>query len=327
MSEFRIEFRSYNVGSGQRLGPVGAGFAHNFLVLVEVLPSGETRRVAELHGESVDPKTKDVLSFDAWGRGQLRVNRYDDHETDYYRGSHDNPKFVLFRGSEKEVKERFAWAEQEGRWIDDQNFRYDWKGLNSNSAANTIARAAGFNVTGQPIDRRTGGHLPAPSREVDLRDAAGRPRDPDEIIWMERINGYGHEDQQPAAPKREAPPYDGPELPRRGAAPGTITPVSYSLGFENARRFADEHRFDPRAEPALSWEQNRIISAWVERVLAPAVAYAQLPKGLAGDVLDHAAATTAHDAGLVLQQALNRFAGAAAFGARRPPSPTARRSA
>ena len=96
-------------------------------------------------------------------------------------------------------------------------------------------------------------------------------------------------------------------------------PASYRLGFENARHFADEHRFDPIAQPAPSPEQNRIISAWVERTLAPAVAHARLPRALADDVLDHAARVTPHDAALALQQGLNRLAGAVEFG-RTPPA-------
>lgn len=195
MSEFRLEFRNYNVGADKMLGPVGSGFAHNFLVLVEVRPDGTARRIAELHGED--------------DKGQLKVNVFDEKKrSQYYRDSENHPKFVLFRGSEQEARERFAWARKEGEWINDQNFRYRITGLNSNSAANTMARAAGFNVTSQPEDR-TGRapSLPAPSREIDLRDSAGRPRDADEIIWMERINGYGHQDGQPAAPHRQAPPF------------------------------------------------------------------------------------------------------------------------
>ena len=322
MSTYRIEFRTYNVGADGALGPLGTGFAHNFLVLVEVLPNGDTRRIAELHGESRDPKTKALIGFDLSGRGQLEVKRYND-ESHYYRDSENHPKFALFTGSEKEASERFAWAQREGNWITAQKFQYRLRTQNSNSATRTMARATGFDVTSQPMDRETGSEVPAPGRDLDLRDAAGRPRDPDEIIWMERINGYGikEKDRRTAPPQREFPSYEAPgrALPRRGAAPAGGTPASYSLGFENARRFADEHRFDPRAEPALSVEQNRIISTWVERVLAPAVAHAQLPKALGGDVLDQAARATPHEAGLALQQGLNRLAGAPEFG-RTPPA-------
>jgi hypothetical protein len=46
VSEFRIEFRSYNVGADHGLGATGTGAAHNFLALVEVLPGGSTHRRA-----------------------------------------------------------------------------------------------------------------------------------------------------------------------------------------------------------------------------------------------------------------------------------------
>ena len=323
MSEYRIEFRSYNVGTDGMLGATGTGAAHNFLALVEVLADGTTRRIAELHGESINPKTGRPIPFDATGRGRLEMRRYN-HESDYYPDSKNHPRFALFRGSEKEARERFAWAEKEGQWINQQNFRYDWRRRNSNSVVNTVARAAGFNVTGQPIDPDNGEQLPAPGRELDLRDEAGRPRDPDEIIWMERINGYGVKEKSRTAQPRErqSPSRQPPAsiVPKKGQAPAPTetTAASYRLGFENARKFAEEHRFDPRAEPALSGEQNKIISAWVERVLAPAISYADLPRGLAGDVLDHAARLTPHAAGLVLQKGLNRLAGTAGFGAAPP---------
>jgi len=54
-------------------------------------------------------------------------------------------------------------------------------------------------------------------------------------------------------------------------------------------------------------------------VLAPAISHAQLPKGLADDVLDHAARLTPHAASLVLQQGLNRLAGPAESG-KTPPA-------
>ncbi len=158
--------------------------------------------------------------------------------------------------------------------------------------------------------------MPAPGGGIDL--TKGRSDAPAPFTDKpERIFGHGHEGRKgmrPIPPEQEAPPYDGPNLPRRGEAPAGVTPATYRLGFENARRFADEHRFDPRAEPRLSPEQNRIVSAWVQRALAPAVAHAQLPKGLGDDVLDQAARLTPHEAGLILQQGLNRLAGAIEFG-------------
>lgn len=316
MSEFRIELRTYNVGAGHLLGKVGTGFAHNFLVLVEVEPDGATRPIAELHGESFDRKTGRIIPFDATNRGQLKV-RLSDKETNYYQHSHDNPKFTLFRGSEKDARERFAWAKREGDWINAQNFAYDWRTRNSNSAANTLMRAMGFNVTGQPIDRE-GHSLPAPARELDLRDAAGKPRQADEITWMTPINGYGDDHTRPLAPARPVPPRELPGR-SRGEAPGDAPPASsFALGFDNARRFQDEHGFDPsRAD--LMKEQKQIIDAWVLKALAPAIGYSRLPKPLGDDLLDYAASTTAHDAGFALQRGINRLAGPAAFG-RAPPA-------
>jgi len=43
MSEFRLEFRSYNVGADGLLGPVGAGFAHNFLNFERLRTQAENR--------------------------------------------------------------------------------------------------------------------------------------------------------------------------------------------------------------------------------------------------------------------------------------------
>ncbi|MCW5770828.1 MAG: hypothetical protein KIT16_04270, partial [Rhodospirillaceae bacterium] len=76
------------------------------------------------------------------------------------------------------------------------------------------------------------------------------------------------------------------------------------------RRFAQEHGSDPQAESKPMPEQNRLIDGWVRRNLAPAVAHAQLPPGLADDVLDLAARNSPGDAALTLQQSTNALAGA-----------------
>jgi hypothetical protein len=61
-------------------------------------------------------------------------------------------------------------ARATGDWINRQNFAYNPLGMNSNSVARTLARAIGFDVTGQPIDQKTGESLPAPGRSIDLRE-------------------------------------------------------------------------------------------------------------------------------------------------------------
>lgn len=319
MSTYRIEFRSRNIAAEPGSTPApGLGFAHNFLVLVELVPGKEPRVISELHGFPVDKQGRQQFG----AAGMMSGNRLGLVEmnfpngTDYYAESLDHPSFILFEGGKVEAEARFAKARETGKWITDQKFTYNPVGRNSNALANTIARAMGYDVTSQPIDLKTGRHIDAPSRGMDLRQ--GRSDAPKPFTDRPaRVFGYGDEGkprERPIPPEREAPPYDGPELPRRSSVPAEASPAQYRLGFENARKFADEHRFDPRAKPALSKEQNELIAAWVGRVLAPAISHAQLPKGLADDVLDHAARMTPHAASLVLQQGLNRLAGPAEFG-------------
>jgi hypothetical protein len=324
MPTYRIEFRSHNIAAGSGPGSApGIGFAHNFLVLVEVGAGNEPRVLGELHGFPLNPKTR-APQFGVGGMtsgGPLGlVERNFPKGTTYYAESLSQPSYILFQGHKAEAVARFEKARQAGKWITAQNFQYSPVGRNSNAFANTIARVAGYDVTGQPIDRATGRHIEAPSRGMDLRE--GRRGAPVPFTDRpERVFGYGDQgkkSQRPIPPEREAPPYDGPELPRHGAVPASAAPASYRLGFENARRFADEHRFDPSAEPALSREQNKIVSTRVERALGPAVAHERLPRGLAGDVLDHAARTTPHEAALALQEGLNRLTGAAQFGKTAP---------
>jgi hypothetical protein len=319
MTTYRIEFRSSNIGANPARGSAtGLGFAHNFLVLVEIT-SGKRRVVAELHGFPVDPKTGKprfgLVSMTSGLPLGLAEHKWADG-TNYYAESLRHPSFILFEGSKAEAEARFESARDTARWITAQKFTYNPVGRNSNAFANTIARAMGYDVTSQPIDRKTGRHIDAPSRGMDLREGRSDAPKPFTDRAM-RVFGYGDEGaprERPIPPEREAPPFDGPELLRRSGVPSEAAQTSYRLSFENARRFADEHRFDPRAEPVLSKEQNKIVWAWVGRVLAPAISHAQLPKGLADDVLDHAARLTPHAASLVLQQGLNRLAGPAEFG-------------
>jgi lysozyme family protein len=323
MPRYRIEFRSYNIGADALPVPgLGMGAAHNFIAVVEIVP-GETkpRVVEEFHADSADEHGKPI-AFDATGRGRLtyRVERQGPRGTRLYQDSERHPKFVLFEGTWAEIDQRLQAAYETGEWINKKKFRYNPLGTNSNSAAYTMARAMGFDVTGQPIDGKTGRSLPAPGRGIDLtKGHADAP--PKRYGQPRRTFGYGDADvprERPIPPEREAPPYDGPELPRRGAAPSSAAPASYRLGFENARRFADEHRFDPSGISEPSQEQNRIMTTWVERTLGPAVAHARLPRALAGDVLDHAARTTPREAALALQEGLNRLAGTAGFGKTAP---------
>lgn len=297
------------------------GFAHNFLVLVEVPEKGKPRPIAQFHGDSYDWDAKNARRyFDATGGGRLGFRETTDPELRFFMdGSRSQPKFILATGTREEMEAIWNKARPTGAWINRQDFTYWPLGRNSNSVIYTLARAMGFDITGQPIDPKTGRHIEAPGREIDL--TKGRGDAPRSTTPPKRIFGLGDGDrprERPIAPEQEAPPYDGPNPPRRSAVPGETPPGSYLLGFENARKFADEHRFDPRAELALSGEQNKILSAWVERALAPAISYADLPEGLAGDVLDHAARLTPHAASLVLQKGLNRLAGTAAVGAAAP---------
>ncbi len=257
MTTYRIEFRSSNIGANPAPGSAtGLGFAHNFLALVEIT-SGKSRVVAELHGFPVDPKTGEprfglegMTSGLPLGLAEQKLPG----GTNYYAESLRHPSFILFEGSKAEAEARFEKARDTGKWITAQKFAYNPVGRNSNAFANTIARAMGYDVTSQPIDQKTGRHIDAPSRGMDLREGRSDAPKPftDKPV---RVFGYGDEGtprERPIPPEREAPPYNGPEFPRRSSIPSEASQAIYRLGFENARNFADEHRFDPRAEPALS---------------------------------------------------------------------------
>lgn len=258
MPRYRIEFRSYNIGAdGLPVPGLGMGAAHNFIALVEVVPGGAKPRVVEeLHADSADENGKPI-SFYATGRGYLKYSlkrSADGRGTHLYRDSERHPKFVLFEGTWAEAEERMKAARETGDWISAKKFRYNPFGTNSNAAAYTMARAMGFDVTGQPIDGKTGRSLPAPGAGIDL--TKGHADAPAKHYGEpQRTFGYGDADrpgERPIPPEREAPPYDGPEPLRRGAAPVSAAPASYRLGFENARRIADEHRFDPSGVSAPS---------------------------------------------------------------------------
>ncbi len=68
MTQYRIELRTHNIGA-QPGSPVGIGFAHNYLVLVEVR-DGMRWPVQQLHGFSFDRVTGKQLMFDARGSGR-----------------------------------------------------------------------------------------------------------------------------------------------------------------------------------------------------------------------------------------------------------------
>lgn len=255
MTQYRIELRSFNIGAGEGEGTrPGLGFAHNFLVLVMVPPNGEPVPIAQFHGHSFDRTKGKPNRFDATGGGRLEyLETRNAEELRFVWGdSKNHPKFILATGTRQEMEAIWNRARPTGDWINKQDFTYWPLGTNSNSVIYTMARAMGFDITGQPIDPKTGRHIEAPGRSIDL--TKGRKDAPAPVTEPKRIFGLGDHDkarERPIPPEQEAPPYDGSELPRRGAVPAESSPASYRLGFENARRFADEHRFDPPAEPML----------------------------------------------------------------------------
>jgi hypothetical protein len=209
----------------------------------------------------------------------------------HYERSLGNPSFVLADGTGSALQPRLARAVETANWINRQDFGYELVGANSNAVAHTLARAMGFDVTGQPIDRATGRHLPAPGGTIDLTRL--KPGAPPPIADPVRVNGYGAENR-PASPARDASRASG------------LDPAGLIFGRDAAERVRARHGFDPRAGVTTS-EQKESIRAWLADAVAPKLAAHALPAALGGDLLVRAARTSPTAAARVLQEGLNRF--------------------
>ncbi len=177
MDGYRIERRTYNIGVDER-SPFGIGFGHTFLVLSRI-HDGKEEPVKVLHAFSTDRKTGEVIGSDLFGRGRLEGHEFDAErdEKNFQRykfmldDSTRNPRFTVFEGSKQEADGLWSRFLASKEWLKSRNIRYRLKSDNSNAAINTFLRDASIHVTGEPIDRDTGRHLPAPGATNYLRES------------------------------------------------------------------------------------------------------------------------------------------------------------
>lgn len=164
---YRIELRQAEVK--------GLNARHYFWVLKEVLGRGRSRVLGELHGRPVNRKTGKIMSFSLGGDKLGFVPR--DGE-DFYDQSLKLPFAKAIQGRKEDIERRWAEGVRAGKLVNKTNTNYDPLGTNSNTVANTVGRAMGFEVQ-RISDTRTDAAQPfVPGIAGDLVAGLGGPQSP-----------------------------------------------------------------------------------------------------------------------------------------------------
>ncbi len=121
----------------------GLNGRHYFWVLKKVLGRGRSKVLGELHGRPADWYTGEPRSFSLGGD---KLDFYEQKGERSYEDSLKLPFAKAIEGPKEDVLRRRAEGIRAGRLANKTRTEYDPQSTNSNTVANTVGRAMGFEV-------------------------------------------------------------------------------------------------------------------------------------------------------------------------------------